>query len=44
MSTTALHIAFDVDQVRRHFPILKREVKGKPLVYFDNAATTQKPW
>ncbi len=43
MSTTALHIAFDVDQVRRHFPILKREVKGKPLVYFDNAATTQKP-
>ncbi len=43
MSTTALHIAFDVDQVRRHFPILNREVKGKPLVYFDNAATTQKP-
>ncbi|MEJ8818287.1 cysteine desulfurase [Lacibacter sp. H407] len=43
MSATALHIAFDVDQVRRHFPILKREVKGKPLVYFDNAATTQKP-
>lgn len=43
MSTTALHIAFDVDQVRRHFPILNREVKGNPLVYFDNAATTQKP-
>ncbi len=43
MSATTLHIAFDVDQVRRHFPILNREVKGKPLVYFDNAATTQKP-
>lgn len=33
----------DVYAVRRHFPALKREVKGKPLVYFDNAATTQKP-
>ena len=28
---------------RRDFPILRREVKGKPLVYLDNAATTQKP-
>ena len=35
--------AYDVQAVRRHFPALKREVKGKPLVYFDNAATTQKP-
>lgn len=43
MQATTLHIAFDVEQVRRHFPILNREVKGKPLVYFDNAATTQKP-
>lgn len=34
---------FNVDAVRRDFPILKREVNGKPLVYFDNAATTQKP-
>ena len=34
---------FDVESIRRQFPILKREVKGKPLVYFDNAATTQKP-
>lgn len=34
---------FDVETIRRHFPILTREVKGKPLVYFDNAATTQKP-
>lgn len=29
--------------VRRDFPILKRKINGKPLVYFDNAATTQKP-
>jgi cysteine desulfurase / selenocysteine lyase len=29
--------------VRKQFPILERQVKGKPLVYFDNAATTQKP-
>ena len=35
--------AYDVVAVRKHFPALKREVKGKPLVYFDNAATTQKP-
>ncbi len=43
MQATTLHIAFDIDQVRRHFPILNRQVKDKPLVYFDNAATTQKP-
>src|SRR4051794_21825459 len=33
----------DVYAIRKHFPALEREVKGKPLVYFDNAATTQKP-
>ncbi|HUC82192.1 MAG TPA: cysteine desulfurase [Flavisolibacter sp.] len=33
----------DVQAIRKHFPVLEREVKGKPLVYFDNAATTQKP-
>jgi cysteine desulfurase/selenocysteine lyase len=33
----------DVYSIRRQFPILQREVKGKPLVYFDNAATSQKP-
>ena len=33
----------DVAQIRRDFPILQREVYGKPLVYLDNAATTQKP-
>lgn len=35
--------AFDIEKVRRDFPILGREVRGKRLVYLDNAATTQKP-
>ena len=35
--------AFDVWRVRADFPILRREVHGRPLVYLDNAATTQKP-
>jgi cysteine desulfurase / selenocysteine lyase len=35
--------AFDVWKVREDFPILKRQVHGKPLVYLDNAATSQKP-
>jgi cysteine desulfurase/selenocysteine lyase len=35
--------AFDVAAVRRDFPLLQRQVHGKPLVYLDNAATTQKP-
>ncbi|MBD1429651.1 cysteine desulfurase [Sphingobacterium sp. DN04309] len=34
---------FDIHKVRADFPILKREVNGKPLVYLDNGATTQKP-
>ncbi|MDP3442471.1 MAG: aminotransferase class V-fold PLP-dependent enzyme, partial [Ignavibacteria bacterium] len=34
---------FNVDEVRSDFPILKRMVNGKQLVYLDNAATTQKP-
>lgn len=33
----------DVEKIREDFPILSRNVYGKPLVYFDNAATTQKP-
>lgn len=36
-------MAFDVEKIRADFPILKREVNGKPLVYLDNAATSQKP-
>src|SRR6478609_11495987 len=35
--------AFDVERVRKDFPILHQKVHGKPLVYLDNAATTQKP-
>ena len=34
---------YDVNKIREDFPILSREVYGKPLVYLDNAATTQKP-
>ena len=34
---------YDVTSIRADFPILSREVYGKPLVYFDNGATTQKP-
>lgn len=36
-------IPFDVHAIRRDFPILAERVNGKPLVWFDNAATTQKP-
>ena len=43
IETIDINRAYDVAAVRRHFPALYREVKGKPLVYFDNAATTQKP-
>jgi len=35
--------AFDVNFIRRDFPILQERVNGKPLIWFDNAATTQKP-
>ncbi len=34
----------EIEKIRNFFPILTRKVHGKPLVYFDNAATTQKPW
>jgi len=33
----------DINKIREDFPILKQTVYGHPLVYFDNAATTQKP-
>lgn len=35
---------FDVEKIRSDFPILSREINGNPLIYFDNAATTQKPY
>lgn len=34
---------FDINEIRGLFPVLHQEVHGKPLIYFDNAATTQKP-
>jgi cysteine desulfurase/selenocysteine lyase len=43
ISPVAIASELDVMAVRSQFPILNREVKGKPLVYFDNAATAQKP-
>lgn len=43
MQDTLTKKIFDVDEVRRDFPILNREIEGKPLVYLDNAATSQKP-
>src|SRR5918999_6546457 len=39
----AIAAAFDVQRIRRDFPILNQKIHGKPLVYLDNAATTQKP-
>jgi cysteine desulfurase/selenocysteine lyase len=36
-------MAFDVEQIRSQFPILSRQVNGKPLVYLDSAASAQKP-
>ncbi len=43
MDTVTIREALDIQAIRQHFPILNRMVKGKPLVYLDNAATTQKP-
>lgn len=34
---------FDINSIRENFPVLQREINGEPLVYFDNAATSQKP-
>lgn len=36
-------MSLDIEKIRADFPILSREVNGKPLVYFDNAATSQTP-
>ncbi len=37
------HTSFEVERIREDFPILKRKIRGKPLIYLDNAATSQKP-
>ncbi|MET0379068.1 MAG: aminotransferase class V-fold PLP-dependent enzyme, partial [Spongiibacteraceae bacterium] len=38
-----VHAEFDVETLRQQFPVLFQEVHGRPLVYLDNGATTQKP-
>jgi cysteine desulfurase/selenocysteine lyase len=43
ISAKRADLSFDVDRVRRDFPILQEKVSGKPLIYLDNAATSQKP-
>src|SRR5437660_4259785 len=43
MTATATRPGFDVARLRADFPILRTTVRGKPLVYVDNAATSQKP-
>ena len=42
-SPTTKSRSLDINIIRQEFPILNREVKGRPLIYLDNAATTQKP-
>jgi cysteine desulfurase/selenocysteine lyase len=42
-SASGLSTGFDVDLIRRDFPILNETVHGRPLIWLDNAATTQKP-
>ncbi len=43
MNEAINHTSFDVETIRKDFPILNRVVNGKPLIYFDNAATSQTP-
>ena len=43
MKSIIQHIDFNVEEIRKDFPILSRKVNGNPLVYFDNAATSQTP-
>jgi cysteine desulfurase/selenocysteine lyase len=42
--TATVQEIIDVQEIRKDFPILGSKVNGKPLLYFDNAATSQKPW
>ncbi len=42
-TVTTVNTQFDVERIRKDFPVLHQSVHGKPLVYLDNAATTQKP-
>src|SRR6476620_8949745 len=40
--TATIQQVLDIDAIRQQFPVLNREVKGRPLIYLDNAATSQK--
>ena len=42
-NTTCFRPMYDINKIRKDFPILSRKIYDKPLVYLDNAATTQKP-
>ena len=44
LAKQAITTGYDLARVREDFPILKELIHGKPLVYLDNAATSQKPW
>ena len=43
MLAEKVKIPFDVEQVRKQFPVLSQQIYGKDLIYFDNGATSQKP-
>ena len=43
MKDLSSNTLFDVEKIRKDFPILSRTVNGKPLIYLDNAATSQTP-
>jgi len=43
MSDTIINTGLDIEKIRSEFPILKQQIYNKPLIYLDNAATTQKP-
>ena len=42
-SDTEQKVPFDIDKVRKDFPVLNQEINGKPLIYLDNGASAQKP-
>ena len=44
MAGSMVAAGFDVEKIREDFPVLKQTIHGKPLVYFDSAATAQKPF
>src|SRR5690606_22399399 len=43
INTATINKQLAIEEIRAQFPVLHQEVNGKPLIYFDNAATSQKP-